>query len=443
VARTTPELLDELFDFLRIPSISSGDGAPSALREAAEWVCARVRDAGGTAAVEETARNPIAIGQLHCGRRDARRILLYGHYDVQTVHPLEAWRWPPFEPRVDEGFIHARGASDDKGNFHCLLAATLDLAREGALACDVTIVADGEEEIGGDSIVVWLGQQPTGRYDAAVVFDGSMIAPGVPALTIGVRGVMTGQLRVRTGSRDVHSGVYGGAALNAAHVLASLIDATRARSGRLPPELEEGAVPPSPSEAASWAALPSGAAELAAAGIAPLDAGAVGEYYLRTFALPTFDVNAITCRDADHHRTIIPCEATAAVSMRIVPDQDPARIWSALENHFLRVAPAGAELELVSWAKSAGAAFDADAPMLRAARGVLSEVFGNECVVARTGGAIPLVSALSRAGVPTILTGVASADDNIHAPNERLSVASYELGVRAARRLIERLAERE
>jgi acetylornithine deacetylase/succinyl-diaminopimelate desuccinylase-like protein len=435
VDRSQPELLEELFDFLRIPSISSGDGEAADLRRGAEWVCARVRDAGGTAAVVETARNPLAIGHVACGIEGAPRVLVYGHYDVQTVHPLAAWDSPPFAPELRDGFIYGRGAADDKGNLHCLLAPLVDLARAGALAVDVTVVSDGEEEIGGDSVVRWL-EAGADAFDAAVVFDSGLVAPGWPMLCTGVRGVMTGQLRVTTGTRDVHSGLYGGAALNAAHVLAALIDGTRARAGRLPVALEQGVRAPTAAEVASWATLPPGADELATGGMAPLDAGATEAFYERTFARPTFDVNAITCRDATHNRTIIPFEATAAFSLRLVPDQDPAVIAVAFSEHVRALAPAGAAVEVHWWASAAGCAFDPSSAPLRIARRVLTAVFGRECAVARSGGAIPLVSALHRAGIPTILTGVSLPDDNIHAPNERLRLDNYLLGVEAGRRLL-------
>ncbi len=437
--RSEAELLEELFTFIRIPSVSSGDGDPADLRRGAEWVAERVRDAGGTAEVVETARHPLAVGHVSCGLPDVPHLLLYGHYDVQTVHPLSAWDSPPFEPELRDGWIYGRGASDDKGNFHCLLAPLVDLARAGELRVDVTVVSDGEEEIGGDSVVRWLEAQET-RFDAALVFDGSMVAEGWPQVTIGVRGVLTGQVRVATGVRDVHSGVYGGAALNAAHVIATLIDGTRARDGRLPATLEEGIVPPTAVELASWASLPTGAAELEIAGIAPLDEHAVRDYYQRTFGQPTFDVNAITCRDAAHHRTIIPCEAAAAISLRVVPGQDPERIWANLEQHLRRLAPAGTRVEVDRWGMSAGCAFDPELPALRVAREVLTEVFDHPCAVARTGGAIPLVSGLHRAGVPTILSGVALALDNIHAPNERLLYANYVRGMETGRRLLTALA---
>jgi acetylornithine deacetylase/succinyl-diaminopimelate desuccinylase-like protein len=439
VPRTTADLLDELFAFIRIPSISSGDGAPEDLRRAAVWVTDRIREAGGTAEIVETAKHPLAVGRIACGRPDAPHLLLYGHYDVQTVAPLDAWHSPPFEPEVRDGAIYARGASDDKGNFHCLLAAVTDLAHAGELQCDVTVVSDGEEEIGGDSVVRWLdGEQP--HYDAAIVFDSALVEPGWPLLTVGVRGVITGRLRVTTGTHDVHSGLYGGAGLNAAHVLATLIDGTRARDGLIPEALRADVREPTPDEVASWATLPSGGRELETAGIAPLDDRAVAEFYRRTFSLPTFDVNAITCRDASQHRTIIPHEATAAISLRLVPDQQVDAVWTALREHFERLAPAGAMIELERWGASAGCAFDPSLPALVIARRVLAETFGHDCAVARSGGAIPFVSALHRHDVPTILTGVALPTDNVHAPNERLVLANYELGVRAARALLQELA---
>jgi acetylornithine deacetylase/succinyl-diaminopimelate desuccinylase-like protein len=437
--RTTAELLEELFEFIRIPSISSGDGDDADLLRAAEWVCARVIDAGGIAGIVETQKNPLAVGTITCGRVGAPHLLVYGHYDVQTVAPLEAWDSPPFQPEVRDGYLYARGASDDKGNFHCLLASLVDLAREGELDCDVTVVSDGEEEIGGDSVVRWLDAQEA-RYDAAVVFDSALVSEGWPLLTIGVRGVITGRVRVVTGVRDVHSGLYGGAALNAAHVLATLIEGTRARNGLIPEALRADVREPSPEEVASWATLPPGEGELAVGGIAPLDPDAARDFYRRTFALPTFDVNAITCRDASQHRTIIPCEATAAISLRLVPDQTVEKVWAALVEHFNGLAPEGATIELERWGASAGCAFDPSLPPLQIARRVLAEAFGHECAVARTGGAIPLVSALHRHGVPTILSGVAMVDDNVHAPNERIKLSNYEAGVRAARLLFRELA---
>ncbi len=438
--RETADLLEELFEYLRIPSISSGDGDPADLRRAADWVAERVREAGGTAEVREGDGNPLTVGRIRCGRDGAPHLLVYGHYDVQTVAPLEAWASPPFEPTVRDGWIYGRGASDDKGNFHCLLAPLVDLARSGELACDVTVVADGEEEIGGDTVVRWLEREET-PFDAALIFDATLVERGRPAVTLGVRGVMTGLVTVRTGLRDVHSGTYGGAALNAAHVLAELIVAVQARDGRLAPELEEGVAPVSAAEEAGWANLPSGADELARAGIAPIDEAAVREFYLRTTVRPTFDVTAVTCRDASRIRTIVPSEATAAISMRLAAGQDSGRVWAALAALLERHAPTGAEVEVVAQNRSDGCAFDPEAPALRLARAAIEAAAGVPCALVRTGGAIPLMPALWRRGTPAVLTGVALNDDNVHAPNERMLLENYELGQRMGRELLVRLGE--
>jgi acetylornithine deacetylase/succinyl-diaminopimelate desuccinylase-like protein len=438
ILRTSDELLPELFEFLRIPSVSSGDGDPADLERAAEWVCERVREAGGEAALHDYGRNPVAVGTIRCGRPDAPHVLVYGHYDVQTVAPLEAWHSPPFEPEVRDGYLYARGASDDKGNFHTLLAPLVDLARAGELAVDVTVASDGEEEIGGDSVVRWLDEADT-RFDAAIVFDGGFVAPQRPSLTTGTRGIVQGNARVRTGSRDVHSGVYGGAGLNAAHVAAQLIAAADRRDGHLPATLEAGVVPPSPDEVASWATLPGGAAELEIAGIAASDGDAVAAFYERTLARPTFDVNALTCRDASQRRTIIPSEADIAFSMRIAYGQDPAAVWQALVDHWTSLLPAGAELETTLHSSSAASWFDPALPALQLARRAIEDATGWDCALVRTGGAIPLLPALQRHGVPGILSGVAAAEDDIHAPNERLALDRYEAGLRMGAALLQAL----
>jgi acetylornithine deacetylase/succinyl-diaminopimelate desuccinylase-like protein len=437
VARTTEQLLGELVEYLRIPSISSGDGHPDDLRRAAEWVRDRIVAAGGTAEVLPTAANPLVVGELAATRADAPRVLLYGHYDVQTVAPLDAWTTPPFEPTIRDGALYARGASDDKGNAHALLAAAADLAADGELPVRLTIVLDGEEEIGGHSVIDWIDARPQGAFDAAIVFDAGFVEPGRPALEVGVRGVITATVTVRTGERDAHSGLYGGAALNAAHVLSRLIaDLEPGPDGRLHPSLMEGVEPPSAAELATWGDLPDAAAELAIAGIAPKGPEALADYHLRTTALPTFDVNAITCRDAGANRTIVPCEATAAISFRLVGGQDAARFWAAVQALLRERAPAGAELAFELRGSAEGAAFDPELPALRLARAAIERATGMPCAVTRSGGAIPLVTALARKGVPTALSGCALPGDRIHAPDEHLRLDQYALGVRMAREIL-------
>lgn len=437
MSRTTEELIEELSEFLRIPSISSGDGTPEDIAAAAAWVRDRIVAAGGTAELVPTPVNPLVVGHLPSSTGTGPRVLLYGHYDVQTVAPLEDWTTPPFEPTIRDGALYARGASDDKGNFHALLSAAAGLAADGALPVQLTIVLDGEEEVGGHSVIDWIEQQPAGSYDAAVVFDAGFVAPGHAAIEAGVRGVITGTITVRTGERDAHSGLYGGGALNAAHVLSRLIsDLEAGPDGRLHESLMAGVAPASPIEEAAWATLPDPAGELAIAGIAPRDAAALADYYRRTTAMPTFDVNAITCRDAGANRTIVPCEATAAVSFRLVGGQDAQAFWQAVQDLLRSRAPEGAELEFAVRGMAEGAAFDPELPAIRLAREAIESATGMPCAVTRSGGAIPLVTALAKQGVPTVLSGCALPNDRIHAPDEHLRLDQYALGVAMGRAIL-------
>ncbi len=437
MSRTTDELIEELSDFLRIPSISSGDGTAEDLAAAATWVRDRIVAAGGTAELVPTEVNPLVVGELPSSTGTGPRVLLYGHYDVQTVAPLADWTTPPFEPTIRDGALYARGASDDKGNFHALLAGAAGLAAEGALPVQLTIVLDGEEEVGGHSVIDWIEQQPAGAYDAALVFDAGFVAPGHAAIEAGVRGVITGTLTVRTGERDAHSGLYGGGALNAAHVLSRLISELEpGPDGRLHESLMVGVAPASPVEEAVWATLPDPADELAIAGIAPRSPEALTDYYRRTTAMPTFDVNAITCRDAGANRTIVPCEATAAISFRLVGGQNAPAFWQAVQELLRSRAPAGAELEFSVRGMAEGAAFDPELPVIRLAREAIESATGLPCAVTRSGGAIPLVTALAQQGVPTVLSGCALPNDRIHAPDEHLRIDQYALGVQMARAIL-------
>ena len=246
---------------------------------------------------------------------------------------------------------------------------------------------------------------------------------------------------IRTGQRDVHSGIYGGAALNAAHVATDLIAGTRARDGRLLPALEAGAATPSPDEYASWATLPTGDAELPRPASPRWTQGAITDFYERTLARTTFDVNALTCRDASQRRTIIPCEAAIAFSMRIPYGQEAVAVWRTLEAHWHAILPAGATLEMTLLSSSDASWFDPALPAMVIARRAIEEATGAECALLRTGGAIPLLPALQRHGIAGILSGIALAEDDIHAPNERLALDRYELGTRIGAAILTALGD--
>jgi acetylornithine deacetylase/succinyl-diaminopimelate desuccinylase-like protein len=432
-------LLDELCDWLRIPSISSGGGDPADLRRAAEWACERVLAAGGTAEVLSGYGNPLCVGELRARRADAPTVLIYGHYDVQSPDPRRLWTSDPFDPVVRDGRLYARGASDDKGNFLPLLHVACGLARSGELPVHVRIVLEGEEEVGGSNVLRYIAQDERGA-DCAVVFDGGMIDEHRPALHIAVRGVVMAHLRVRTAGRDLHSGVYGGAAMNAGHVLMQMLaHVLPGPDGRVRDELRAGLLSPGPEEVASWAELPAGAGVLAGAGAHEIAPGAAAELYARTWAGTSVDVNGIESGDALQRRTIIPCTASARLTVRIALGQSGSEIAATLERILREAAPAGAEIELeVEPGEPAG--FDPADPVLGLAREAIGRAAGSRPLFVRTGGSIPILGALARRGIPTVLSGFALDADGIHGPDESYRLESLALGERAARELYAALA---
>ncbi|HEY5389594.1 MAG TPA: M20/M25/M40 family metallo-hydrolase, partial [Solirubrobacteraceae bacterium] len=278
-----PALLDELIDWLRIPSVSTGGGDAAAIDAAAAWVIERVTAAGGTGDLVRIGDgNPLAVGNLAANANgSAPTILIYGHYDVQGPGALELWTTPPFDPQIRDGRLYARGAADDKGNFLPLLYVACELARDGALPVNIRVLVEGEEEVNGDAVAEWVraDERPP---DAAIVYDGGIPDADTPAITVGLRGVVMLHLEVRTARRNLHSGMYGGSVLNALHVMQSILaEVLPGPDGRLREELRVGILEPSQAELDSWQRLPSGASQLAAAGGHPVHPGAGEEYYRR------------------------------------------------------------------------------------------------------------------------------------------------------------------
>lgn len=433
-------LLDDLIAWLRIPSVSTGGGDPAALRAAAEWAAERVRAAGGTATLEGDGDvPPLVVGELRAARADAPTVLIYGHYDVQGPGPLERWTSPPFEPTVRGGRVYARGAADDKGNFLPLLAVACELAAAGELGVHVRVLVEGEEELGSDRVSEWIRADERGA-DCAIVFDSVMADARTPALTVATRGLAGARLRVTAARRDLHSGLYGGAALNAAHALATALAAVLpGPDGRVREELRAGVEPPSPEEVASWEALPSGEQALAEAGARPVSPDAAAEFHLRTGAEPALDVNGIAVGSGAELRTIVPAVAEAALSVRIVAGQRAGDVAATVERLLREALPAGAELE-AEWSLAEPAAFDPAAAPLQLARGALARACGAEPALLRMGGTLPLLSALADRGIPAIVTGFVVPEDEIHAPDESFRLEALELGERAARELYAALA---
>ena len=430
-------LIHEAADWLRIPSISAGARNEAALLEAAEWALHRVREAGGSCELVATPSGaPLVVGELRAARPDAPTVLIYGHYDVQDPGDEADWTTPPFEPDIRDGRMYARGASDDKGNFLPLLHVACELADAGELPVHVRVLIEGAEESGADDVNDWVLADERGA-ECAIVFDTGMLDPETPALTLATRGIVFAALEVRTGDRAAHSGLFGGAALNAFHALhAALAAVLPGPDGRLPEPLRAGVVPVGPGELAAWSALPPGDAVLAEAGALPADARAAAELYLRTTAEPSLDVHRVQGGEA---RTIVTPLARADLSVRVAPGQDPDAVSAALEALLHSGLPEGASLSF-SATTAHPSRFDPEAPPLRIARAALARACGREPVLLRSGGSLPVLAAFSQRGVPAIVSGFGLPQDDIHAPDESFALASLELGRRAARALYEDLA---
>jgi acetylornithine deacetylase/succinyl-diaminopimelate desuccinylase-like protein len=433
--------LAELSEFIRIPSISADADRQDDVRRAGEWVCDFVRRAGGEAELRDWEGHPLALGEIKASNDDnAPTVICYGHFDVQPPAPLDLWESEPFELAERDGRFYARGIADDKGQLFMLLKAAETLARGNALPVNLRFCCDGEEETGGHSIVDFLAQDERGG-DACVIYDSAMLRPGVPMFNLSTRGLVYFHLTLRTGQRDLHSGIFGGAALNAVHALMRTLDAVVAKDGRLPEPLRAGIAQPTDEELAGWAELTPGAEEMAEQGARPADAKATDEFYLRTFAEPAIDVNGIEGGSPQLQKTVLPVEAHANLSIRLAPGQDPEQIAPEVERLLQDATPDGAELEVARLSSAPPGLVDPDSPAVQLAADAFERALGTRPLLVRSGGTLPIVPALADKGIPTILSGFALPESNIHSPNENVRSEYFELGVAAAQELYKAFAE--
>ena len=433
--------LDELSELLRIPSVSADPAHAGDVLRAAEWVRDYVRAAGGEAEVHEGVRHPIVVGELRASQdaESAPTVMVYGHFDVQPPDPLDEWESPPFEPTERDGWLYARGIADDKGQLYVLLKAASELAEAGELPVNVRVALDGEEESGGDSMIQFLTTDERGA-DVCVIFDGHMLKPGVPIFELATRGIAYFNVKVRTGEKDLHSGVFGGAALNATHVLMQILSAVTPKDGRLPESLRAGIVPPSDEERAGWGELESGAEVLAAQGARPSDSRAGEEFYRRTWEEPAVDVHGLSGGSPQLQKTVLPVVAEANVSIRLAPGQDGDEISAAMEKLMRDAVPEGAEAEIVRRAMAPAALVRPEEKAIELGMDAFERVLGRRPLLLRVGGSLPVMSALEERGIPTILTGFDLPDGNIHSPNERFRMEHIPLGVAAAQELYKEFA---
>ena len=442
MADVDPAWLEELSEFLRIESISADAEHAEDVRRAGEWVRDFIRAAGGDAELVETDTFPLVVGEVRASDGgDAPTVLVYGHFDVQPPGPPEEWESPAFEPTVRDGWLYGRGTADDKGQLYALLKAAALLAEAGELPVNIRFACDGEEETGGMGIVHFIARDE-GPADAAVIFDGAMLRPGAAVFHTATRGLVYFHVRVRTGERDLHSGVFGGVALSATDALMETLQAVLpGENGRVPEALRVGIVPPSAEELSAWEELEAGGDLLAEGGARPVDGNAAEEFYVRTWAEPAVTVNGIAGGEARLQKTVLPVCAEANVSMRLAPEQDPDQIEPIFRRLLEEAAPEGADVEVERWASSPAGLVPPDAPAIQIGLDVFEEVVGARPLLIRVGGTLPIVPPLADRGIPTILTGFDLPEGNIHSPNERLRLDHIPLAVDAARGLFRRFAE--
>ena len=440
---THEELRDQLAELIAIPSVSADPAHAGDVEAAALWVAEKIRDAGGTAhVVPWNGGRPLVIGEIAASEHpeSSPTVLCYAHFDVQPPDPLDLWESPPFELVERDGWLFARGVADDKAQLLMLVEAARGLAAAGELPVNVRFALDSEEEVGGQSIVEWVAADERGA-DAAIVFDGGMEEPGVPTFNTALRGLCYFHVTVRTGERDLHSGLFGGVALNAMHALMQALSAVVAKDGRVPEPLRVGITPPAPEEIEGWRTLAEGAGLLAGVGARPSDAGALDDYYVRTWAEPSVDVHGIAGGSPDLVKTVLPVEARANVSIRIAPGQHVADVSAAFERLLRDAAPDGADVDVKLQSSAEPGLVSPDAPALGLAREAFEKVFGRPSLLVRVGGSVPVVASLAARGIPTISTGIATHDANAHSPNEKFPSDFLVLGVEAMRETYRRLGE--
>ena len=438
--------LEELVQWLQIPSISSDTSRVADVQQAAHWLAEKFTVAGLKVEMIETEGHPLVLAETP-PVSGAPVVVVYGHYDVQPVEPLDQWVSGPFEPTVRDGNLYARGATDDKGQVLTHVQSVCDwLASGNSLPLQIKFLIEGEEEVGSANLEKML---PSLRQrlacDCVVISDSSQYADGQPAITYGLRGIATFELKVDGPSQDLHSGSFGGAVMNPAialcHLLSSMID----DKGRIQVEgFYDSVRELSDDERAAWKQLPQDEAAFAESiGVSELfgEEGFTADE--RRWARPTFDINGLTSgHQGEGVKTIIPATASAKFSCRLVPDQDPKIVTELIQQHLTRQAPPGVRWTLTPSHGAPGMLADTSSRFMQAAKAAIGRAFGVEPVLIREGGSIPIVTRFQEVlNCDCLLLGWGLSDDNAHSPNEKFRVADYHRGIQASAILWEEIGK--
>ncbi|ABF45842.1 peptidase M20 [Deinococcus geothermalis DSM 11300] len=435
----------ELFELLRIPSVSADPAHVGDMARAAEFLRSKLQALGLTARVDPTGGHPVVYAErLEAPGKPT--VLIYGHYDVQPEAPLDEWETPPFEPTVREGRIYARGATDDKGQAYAHVRGVELLLRAGPLPVNVKFLLEGEEEVGSPNLEAYLRDHADElRADVIVISDGSRFAPDVPTVTYGLRGLSYVEIHVQGASRDLHSGSYGGAAPNPINALCEIIARLKDDQGRVTiPGFYDGVEELTPEEREMWAGLPhSDEAFAASIGVSDLPGEQGYSTLERLWARPTLDVNGIWGGyQGEGSKTVIPAKAGAKVSMRLVPGQDPERITRLVQAYVPTLAPRGVQVEVKALHGGQPVKVDLDSPFVKAADRALRRVYGKPAAFARTGGSIPIVAAFRQIlGAPVLLVDFGLNEDAPHSPNESFALEDYHNGILTSAFLLQEIGK--
>ena len=432
--------LDRLMRLLRIPSISTDPAHAGDVRRAAEWLREELAGLGFDAAVRDTAGHPMVVAKSQPG--GARSLLFYGHYDVQPVDPLELWDHPPFEPRIEGGRIRGRGASDDKGQLMTFIEAVRAWRDvHGDLPPGLTILLEGEEESGSPSLVPFLTENADElRASIALICDTGLYADGRPAIATQLRGLVGQEVVVRAADRDLHSGSFGGLAANPLMILCKALAALKDDTGRITlPGFYDGVHDLTDQQRRDWDSLGFDAGEFLSRVGLSIPIGEQGRTGLEMiWSRPTAEINGLSGGyTGEGFKTVLPAEARAKVSFRLVGDQDPAAILRAFQDHVRGFVPADCTVEFHDHGASPASHMDVSDPAFDLARAALTQEWGRETAFIGMGGSIPIAGDFKRIlGMDSMLIGFARDDDRIHSPNEKYDLDSFTKGARSWARIL-------
>ena len=444
VQKNKDRFLEELKEFIRIPSISTFPENRPDIERAAQFVAGSLKAAGmENIEIIPTGKHPLVYADwLHAPGKPT--VLCYGHYDVQPADPLEEWKSPPFEPTVRDGNLYARGAVDDKGQLYMHIKAVEALgAVHGAPPLNLKFIVEGEEEVGGASLSKYVAQNPARlKADIALVSDTALYAEGMPTLCIGLRGLVYTEVEAIGPSRDLHSGLYGGAAPNPLFGLIELLAKAKDAQGRIQvPGMYDEVAAPAPAEKASWDSLPFSEREFLEkeVGSTVLTGEPGYSVFERIWARPTMEVHGIgggfTGAGA---KTVIPARATAKVSFRLVPNQTPEKIIAAWKEFVANNTPAGIETTVKVLSFAPAVMVNPEHPAIDIAARAFAAVLNRPTVFIRSGGSIPIVGEFAKhLGIPSVLLGLGLPDDGLHSPNEKFKVDNFYLGIMTVARFFE------